>query len=91
MDGKGNSLGERLIETLKGLDLDSAEIRIIPPDGHSYRVMGVVISPSFEAMDEGERQEMVWRRVLETLDQADQDRIEFIYTDSPSERMTATT
>ena len=90
MNGNNTSVGDRLTETLKGLNLENPEIRISPPDGHSYRIMGVLISPSFETMDEGERQEMVWGRVLATLDQEDQDRIEFIYTDAPSERMSAT-
>ncbi|MEO6811514.1 MAG: hypothetical protein ABI353_20570 [Isosphaeraceae bacterium] len=74
---------QRLLQTLKGLDLEEPEVRVVP--GDQFKYLGIVVSRSFEGMDEAERQELVWERVLRTLDRDDQAQIEFIYTDTPSE------
>jgi len=75
---------ERLAESLKKIDLDDPIIRVVPGDHH--RVVGIIVSPTFEGKDEAERQDIVWDRVLKDLDDQDQSRIEFLYTDTPSER-----
>lgn len=53
--------------------------------GDFYKFLGFVISPTFEGMDDGRRQEIVWAEILDHLSPEMQDRIEFIYTDAPSE------
>lgn len=53
--------------------------------GDFTKVLVYVVSPTFEGMDEGDRQEIVWERVLEDFAPDDQRKIEFIYTDAPSE------
>ncbi len=50
-----------------------------------YKIDVGVVSPTFEGMNEARRQEIVWGRVLETFEVDEWRRIEFIYTDSPSE------
>ena len=59
--------------------------RVSAMRGDYYKILGTIISPTFEDMDEGKRQEIVWERVLDTFDEDDQRRIEFLYTDAPSE------
>ncbi|HWE38867.1 MAG TPA: hypothetical protein VG406_20120 [Isosphaeraceae bacterium] len=68
----------------------SFEISLVDPvvnagPGDFSMVWVSVVSPTFEGMDEGDRQEIVWQRVLDDFEPADQKRIEFIYTDAPSE------
>ena len=53
--------------------------------GSYYKILAFVVSPTFEGMDEAERQEIVWGGVMDTFGEDDQRRIEFIYTDAPSE------
>lgn len=53
--------------------------------GDFYNFLGFVVSPTFEGMDEGRRQEIVWAEILDHLSPEMQDRVEFIYTDAPSE------
>lgn len=77
---------DRFLECLKGLELDEPKIRAYPAGPGKYKYFGVVISRTFEGMNEADRQEIVWRRILDTLDDADQRRVEFVYTDAPSER-----
>ncbi len=53
--------------------------------GDFYKFLGFVVSPTFEGMDEGRRQEIIWAEILDHLSPEMQDRIEFIYTEAPSE------
>lgn len=52
---------------------------------HPYKFLVYVVSSSFETMDEGERQSLVWEQVFRILNEFEQERIEYIYTESPSE------
>jgi len=49
------------------------------------RVLISVVSPTFEGKEQFERQRFIWGAVLDNFDEGDQRRIEFIYTDAPSE------
>jgi hypothetical protein len=73
---------DKLRSCLEGY-LQDPQVSAIP-SGYT-KVMGVVVSPAFETMNEAERQELVWDRVLRTFDESEVKRIEFIYTDAPSE------
>lgn len=54
--------------------------------GELTKALVTVVSPDFEEMDEGRRQELVWERVLADLSDEEQAQIEFIFTKAPSER-----
>jgi acid stress-induced BolA-like protein IbaG/YrbA len=70
-------------KVLEGLDLADLEVRIL--DNRGTRVLVAVISPEFENMDEGDRQELVWGKLLDELGDEDSRRVEFVFTDTPSE------
>jgi hypothetical protein len=53
--------------------------------GESAKALVTVVSPDFEGLDDGRRQEMVWERILSDLTQDEQDRIDYIFTKAPSE------
>jgi hypothetical protein len=69
----------------KGLEdyLESPEISAIP--GDLTTVLGVIVSPTFESLDEADRQEIVWDRVFKTFNEEERRQIEFLYTNAPSE------
>jgi acid stress-induced BolA-like protein IbaG/YrbA len=73
---------DKLKHSLEG-HVEDPEVDAIPGDYH--QVLGIIVSPSFEGMDEGRRQEIVWDRVLRTFDEAERRSIEFIYTNAPSD------
>lgn len=50
-----------------------------------YKLFVSVISPTFEELDEGERQVIAWDHVLRNFGEDVADEIEFIYTEAPSE------
>lgn len=54
-------------------------------EGYPGKFLVYVLSPTFEGLDEGERQEIVWEQVFKCLDEDEQERIEFIFTEAPSE------
>jgi acid stress-induced BolA-like protein IbaG/YrbA len=76
------SFSAKLKQSLEGY-LDQPSVRAIPGDFH--KVLGVIVSPTFEGMDEADRQEIVWDRVLKTFPASEHTWIEFLYTDAPSE------
>ena len=76
----------RLLDCLSSLDLSEMRVRVFPADQSGYKYFGEVISPSFETLYEGARQAIVWGKILEMLDDDDQERIEFVMTDTPAER-----
>ena len=49
------------------------------------RVVPIVTSDDFEKMDEGQRQRIVWQKLLDELDPYEQTRVEFVHTMAPSE------
>ena len=62
-------------------ELGSTEV-----DEEFGRFTAIVVSPTFEGMDEGERQHRVWQLVLDRLGSPASVAVEFIYTYSPSEK-----
>ncbi|HZW30628.1 MAG TPA: hypothetical protein VFF52_07980 [Isosphaeraceae bacterium] len=78
---------EKLTAALKELEtedqLKDLKVEVIPSGG--YRFVVIVTSPSFEDIPDYIRQEMVWGKVLERLDNYEQRSVEFIDTPSPSD------
>jgi stress-induced morphogen len=77
---------DRFLECLASLELDEPRIQVYPASIGKYKYFGAIISKTFEGMNEAARQRLVWQRILDTLDDSDQRRVEFVYTNSPSER-----
>ncbi len=75
-------LGDKLERSLKDVLIEPS-VKAVKND--RLKAFLFVVSKSFEKMDDGRRQSKVWDRVLHTLDQDEQDQIEFIFTDAPSE------
>ena len=73
---------ELLTHSMEG-HLDSPKVEVM--EGDPYRYLGNIISPTFEGMDDYERQKLVWRRVYETLEDEDHRWIEFLFTNTPAE------
>jgi len=75
-----------LEQRLKTLLSTSEEIRdpAIDMRWEGIKLVARVVSPSFEGIDEAERQAVIWD-LLEQLPAEDRRRIEFVFTDSPSE------
>ncbi len=78
-----DNLTTRLREALETLPVPVGQIRIIPTE--SFTVYAVVESDAFAGMREMERQELVWGRLLAVLDESDLNRVEFVFTHTPSE------
>jgi acid stress-induced BolA-like protein IbaG/YrbA len=78
-----NRLQDRLRQSLETLRVKKPVVRVIP--GDTSKVIGVVVSPTFEGMRDEKRQELVWEHVLKTLDEFDQSQVEFVFTNAPSE------
>jgi acid stress-induced BolA-like protein IbaG/YrbA len=73
---------EKLRQSLEG-HLDSPKVDVI--EGDPFRFLGIIVSPSFEGMEDTDRQSIVWDRVLKTFNERDRSRIEFLFTSAPSE------
>lgn len=76
-------LKEKIKKVLETLPLPGLEVEIEPDNGS--RVVAIVTSEAFETMDEGERQHVVWRKLLDELDPDEQRLVEFVHTMAPSE------
>jgi acid stress-induced BolA-like protein IbaG/YrbA len=74
---------ERVKKALEGLDLADLQVKIL--ENRGTRVLVSVISSSFEEIDEAHRQRMVWGKLMKELGDYDSRRVEFVFTDSPSE------
>jgi acid stress-induced BolA-like protein IbaG/YrbA len=74
---------EKVKKVLEDLPLSGLEVEIEPSNG--FRVVAVVTSRDFETMDEGERQHLVWKKLIERLDDYEQTLVEFVHTMAPSE------
>jgi len=74
---------EKVKKVLKELELPGESVEIEPSGGLS--VVAVVVSDAFETMDEGERQHLVWKKLIEKLDPYEQTLVEFVHTMAPSE------
>jgi hypothetical protein len=75
---------DKVKKVLEELRLSNLEVEIEPDSG--TLVVAVVTSDDFETMDEGERQYLVWTKLLEQLDPNEQTQVEFVHTMAPSER-----
>jgi hypothetical protein len=74
-------------KVLEEIELPNLEVEI---ESEEFgRVVAEVLSPAFETMPEYERQELVWGKLLERLDDYEQTRVEFVHTTAPSEREAA--
>jgi hypothetical protein len=76
-------LEEKVQKRLEGLEIVDPKVRIIK--NYGLRILAQVVSPSFETMDEGDRQVFVWGKLLDDLPDRESLMVEFVYTDSPSE------
>lgn len=74
---------QKLKTVLSNLPVKIDGVRVAP--SNSYLVVAWIVSPSYETMDEAERQAMVWNHIHRALDDNEQRRVEFVYTDAPSE------
>ncbi len=74
---------ERVKKALEELPLSGLAVEIEPDSG--FKVVAVVTSIDFEKMDEGERQHLVWKKLIQKLDADEQALVEFIHTMAPSE------
>lgn len=83
MTSHQDPLLEKLQVVLRELNIAEPTIRVFPSD--SFHLMAQVVSRSYETMDEAERQRMVWNLLHRKLDDHEQRRVEFVYTDAPSE------
>ena len=77
------SFGRKLRESL-GQDLVEPEVIVVRGDFH--KLEGSIVSPTFEGMDEARRQEIVWGCVLRDFETQEWRRIDFLYTNAPSEQ-----
>ncbi len=67
----------------EGLDLVDAEIKFL--DSRGGRVLVSLISPSFDTMNEGDRQELVLGALYDGLGDYESRWVEFVFTDTPAE------
>ncbi len=74
---------EKVKQVLMQLNVIDPEVKIL--DEYGYRVVAVVVSRSFEGMTDGDRQHLVWRKLLEELTDREQEWVEFVFTKAPSE------
>lgn len=79
----------RLKQALATLPLAHREsVQLVNEDAPQCIV--VIVSSDFEGMDEADRQSLVWGHLLHSIAVEEMGRIEFIFTDAPSERTVAT-
>jgi acid stress-induced BolA-like protein IbaG/YrbA len=74
---------EKIKQVLLSLDIVDPEVIFL--DEYGYRVVAVVISSSFQGMPDGDRQHMVWGKLLDELTEREQGWVEFVFTKAPSE------
>ncbi len=75
-------LAETVKQSLEALNLPGDEVEI---HKNGYYLMANLVTDSFQTMDEGERQKLVWTRPLADLTDGEVSRIECIFTDTPAE------
>jgi len=74
---------DKVKQTLMHLNVVDPEVKILEEFG--YRVVALVVSKSFEGMPDGDRQHMVWGKLLDELTDREQEWVEFVFTKAPSE------
>ena len=78
-----STLSDRVRAALELAPLDDARVEVQSAPG--FKVTATVISPSFNDMDEGDRQDIVWGAALAGLGEAGSAPVEFIFTLTPDE------
>jgi acid stress-induced BolA-like protein IbaG/YrbA len=73
---------EMLTRSMEG-HLESPQVEVM--EGEPFRFQGNIVSPTFEGMEDWERQELVWGRVYATFNEEDRQWLDFIFTNSPAE------
>jgi hypothetical protein len=73
----------KLDESLKRTPLEAPRIKVFR--GDFCEILVTILSPSFDGMDESERQEIVWKRIFADFEEDERSLIRFIFTQSPSE------
>ncbi len=76
---------DQVKQLLEGMDLEDPKVEILEPFGRKLLIG--VISPSYERMNEGERQALVWDKLLDAIGDDATRWVEFVYTDSPTEAL----
>ena len=74
---------QKLKTVLADLPIQVDLVKVAP--SNAFLVIAQIVSPNYEGMDEAERQSMVWNHIHRALDDEEQRRVEFVYTDAPSE------
>ena len=74
---------DKVKNVLEGLPLSNLFVEIEPNRG--FKVVAVVTSSDFEDMDEGERQHLVRKKLIQKLNADEQARVESVHTMAPSE------
>ena len=82
MDYKMN-VKEKIHNILMNLPVEQVQVRLI--NQFSHRVVALVVSPTFEGMDESHRQSIVWNELLQQLPSQDQYWVEYVFTKTPTE------
>ncbi|MEW4568710.1 hypothetical protein AB1L88_12665 [Tautonia sp. JC769] len=77
-------LHDHLIEILKEFKKTPSDHVMVSPSGGG-RVLVVVVSSMFKDLPDEERQDRVWRRLIDHLDDEEQARVEFVFTRTPEE------
>ena len=77
----------RLQPVLDSIPLDEKTVEILNPN--AFRCLVAIVSPDFENMNEADRQSLVWGHLIKSFSWEELSQIEFIFTDSPAERLAA--
>ena len=73
---------KELLEALEALFEPAPEVNI----GHDgQKFVAVVVSTSFEGMDEAERQSLVWGHLQQRFEDHQLVQLEFVFTNTPGE------
>jgi len=73
---------EILRQSMEGF-MESLTIEV--KESEPFRFVANIVSPTFEGMEDWERQEFVWKRVYEKFSEQDIQWLEFIFTNTPAE------
>jgi acid stress-induced BolA-like protein IbaG/YrbA len=73
---------ERLKELLASMGLRDAQIEV---EQLGLRLVGSIVSPDFEGVDEADRQALVWGHLYEQASEWERRGVEFVFTSTPEE------
>jgi hypothetical protein len=78
------NLHEHFMDILGEFKNTPSDNVMVSPSGGG-RVLVVVVSSMFEDLPDGDRQDRVWRKLIDRLDDDEQARVEFVFTRTPEE------